>query len=155
VHGSVDIPELEAYSNQGHRSSTRARVNFATPRGPQAGRIDTDGWGPGFSLARFSGIIDLCFVAASTPIDFEITEVTHSYKVRKLGDDPKSLAATQRVGDAFVRELVRQEEEDIVIFDSKIYQPAPRLSRADGPIVEFRKWASQFYVEGDPRAVNR
>jgi hypothetical protein len=37
----------------------------------------------------------------------------------------------------------------------KIFQPTPRLSRADGPIPEFRKWARQFYLDGDPRAVNR
>ena len=46
-------------------------------------------------------------------------------------------------------------EEDLVILDRKIFQAQPRLSEADGPIVEFRKWAKQFYLEGDPRAVNR
>ena len=58
------------------------------------------------------------------------------------------------VGDALIRDLVKQEEEDIVIFDHKIYQPRPRLSPADGPITRFREWAAQFYLEGDPRGVN-
>jgi hypothetical protein len=93
--------------------------------------------------------------AASTPIDFETTEVTHSYSIRKLGDDDASLAKTQRVGDALIRDLVKQVEEDLVILDRKICQPQPQLSEADGPIVQFRKWAKQFYLEGDPRAVNR
>ncbi len=155
VHGAVDVPELEAYELDGPRQRLRARVNFDTPRGPQPGRIDTDGWGPGFSVARFSGIIDACFVAASTPVDFEVTEVTHSYRVKHLGDDAAALERTRRVGDALIRELVTQEEEDIVIFDHKIYQPRPRLSPADGPIVRFREWARQFYVPGDPRGTNR
>ena len=155
VHGSVDIPELESLEYDGYFTRLRSKVNFKTPRGPQAGRIDSDGWGPGFSLARFSGIIDACFVSAQTPIDFETTEVSFNYMVKKLGDTPEALAKTLRVGEALVADLKRQEAEDIVIFDNKIYQPMPRLSAADGPIIEFREWARQFYLEGDPLAVNR
>ena len=40
-------------------------------------------------------------------------------------------------------------------FRHKIFQTQPRLSRADGPIVQFREWAARFYTAGDPRAVNR
>ncbi len=155
VHGSVDIPELESLEYTAHESHLRARVNFKTPRGPQAGRIDTDGFGPGFALARFSGIIDACFVSANTPIDFETIEVTHCYRIRKLGDTPEALERTRRVGQALVRDLVKQEAEDIVIFDHKICQLQPKLSPADGPIAQFRKWAAQFYLDGDPRGVNR
>lgn len=154
VHGAADVPELESYELDGPCQRLRARVNFETPRGPQAGRIDTDGWGPGFSVARFEGIIDAQFVAASTPVDFETTEVTHSYRIRWLGDGPEDHARTERVGEALIRDLVKQEEEDIVIFDHKIYQPRPRLSPADGPIGRFRDWAEQFYLPGDPRGTN-
>jgi nitrite reductase/ring-hydroxylating ferredoxin subunit len=155
VHGSVDIPELEALEYDGYVSRLRSKVNFKTPRGPQAGRIDTDGFGPGFAIARFTGIIDACFVSANTPIDFETTEVTHNYTIKKLGQTPEALARTQRVGEALVRDLVKQEEEDIVIFDHKVCQMQPKLSPADGPIAQFRKWAARFYVDGDPRGVNR
>ena len=155
VHGAVEIPELESLVYDGFASRLRSKVSFKTPRGPQAGRIDTDGWGPGFAVARFSGIIDACFVSANTPIDFETIEVTHSYRVRKLGTTPEALEKTRRVGEALVRDLVRQEAEDIVIFDHKIFQPQPKLSPADGPIAQFRKWAAQFYVAGDPRGTNR
>jgi len=154
VHGSVDIPELELVEYDGYFSKLRSRVNFKTPRGPQPGRIDSDGWGPGFSVARFSGIIDACFVSAQTPIDFEYTEVSFNYMIRKIGNSDKDLARTKRVGEAMIADLKRQEAEDIVIFENKIYQPTPRLSAADGPIAEFRRWAAQFYVEGDPRALN-
>jgi hypothetical protein len=130
-------------------------VNFATPRGPQPGRIDTDSWGPGFSLARFSGIIDACFVGAMTPLDFEETLVSFDYMVRRLGDSPEELERTRRVGEALIADLRRQVAEDMVIFDHKVWNPRPSLSRADGPIAEFRRWATRFYVDGDPRAVNR
>jgi len=153
VHGAADVPELESYELEGFGATLRSRVNFATPRGPQTGRIDTDSWGPGFSLARFTGILDACFVSAQTPIDFEWTEVSFNYTFR-LGEGADATRAA-RLGAALITDLKRQEEEDILIFDHKIYQSTPRLSRADGPIARFRRWAAQFYVDGDPRAINR
>ena len=155
VHGSSEVPELEAYELDGYMTRLRARVHFATPRGPQPGRIDTDSWGPGFSLARFSGIIDACFVGATTPLDFEETLVSFNYMVRKLGSSPEALERTRRVGEALIADLRKQVAEDMVIFDHKIWNPRPALSRADGPIARFREWARQFYVDGDPQAAKR
>ena len=40
-------------------------------------------------------------------------------------------------------------EQDIPIWNNKIYQPAPRLCDGDGPIAEFRKWFRQFYTEDE------
>lgn len=154
VHGAADVPELEALEYEEHRSTLRSKVNFATPRGPQAGRIDTDGWGPGFGIARFSGIIDTVFMSGTTPIDFEQTLSVKAYKVRISGDTPEARAHAERVGDAIVRDLRKQMAEDNVIFDNKIHVPRPALADADGPIVPFRKWAARFYIDGDPRAVN-
>jgi hypothetical protein len=75
--------------------------------------------------------------------------------VRNLGDSAEALERTRRVGEALIADLRKQVAEDMVIFDHKVWNPRPALSRADGPIAEFRRWARQFYVEGDPRAVNR
>ena len=61
VHGAATVPEVESITYDGWFNHIRARVDFATPRGPQPGRIDTDSWGPGFSVARFTGIIDTVF----------------------------------------------------------------------------------------------
>ncbi|MDG2306596.1 MAG: Rieske 2Fe-2S domain-containing protein [Candidatus Binatia bacterium] len=155
VHGAGEVPELESYDCDGFLARMRASVRFVTPRGPQEGRIDTDSWGPGFSIARFSGIQDALFVAVSTPIDFEHTEVSFNYMVKKFGDTPDALEKTQRLAEAMIAELKKQEAEDIVIFDHKIHVPAPKLSAVDAPIVQFRKWAEQFYVDGDSRAANR
>src|SRR2546430_644150 len=82
VHGAADVPELESLTYDGIRSHLRSRVNFATPRGAQPGRIDTDSWGPGYGVARVSGIIDALFVAGTTPIDYEQTLSIKAYKVK-------------------------------------------------------------------------
>ncbi|MBM4267417.1 MAG: Rieske (2Fe-2S) protein [Deltaproteobacteria bacterium] len=154
VHGAVRVPELEAYEVDGWLARLRARVTFDTPRGPRPGRIDTDSWGAGFGVARFTGIIDALFVAVNTPIDFETTEVSFHYSIRKLGDSAEDLERTKRVGEALIRDLEKQEAEDIVIFDHKIHVPHPKLSGVEAPIVKFRAWAKQFYVDGDPRGTN-
>lgn len=154
VHGTVDVPELESFQCEGYVSRMRARVRFDTPRGPQEGRIETDTWGPGFGVARFRGVLDALFVAVNTPIDFEHTEVSFNYKIRR-GDTADERARNERLGAAFIADLKRQEAEDIVIFDHKVHLTTPKLSAVDGPLVRFRRWATQFYVDGDPRAVNR
>ena len=155
VHGAATVPEVEDLGFDRYTSRLRARVDFSTPRGPTTGRIDTDGYGPGFGIARFSGIIDTIFFAATTPIDWEHTWSLKAYKVHKLGSDEESLARTHRVGEALICDLRKQMAEDNVIFDNKIHVPSPALADADGPILRFRRWASQFYAPGDPHAAGR
>jgi 3-ketosteroid 9alpha-monooxygenase subunit A len=144
VHGAATVPELEELRFDGYFTSLRARVDFDTPRGPQPGRIDTDSYGPGFSVARFSGIVDTMFFNVTVPIDWENTRSVKLYR-----------AKDRRVGEAQVRNLKTQMAQDNVIFDNKIQVPAPALADGDGPIMEFRRWASQFYVDGDPVAAGR
>jgi phenylpropionate dioxygenase-like ring-hydroxylating dioxygenase large terminal subunit len=155
VHGAATVPVLEELRFDGWFSHLRSRVDFATPRGPQPGRIDTDGFGPGASVARFSGIIDTVFFAATTPIDWEFTRSVKAYKVKLRGTDPESVAASVRVGEALVRDLRKQMAEDNVIFDHKVHVANPALADADGPILEFRRWAARFYAAGDPVAAAR
>jgi 3-ketosteroid 9alpha-monooxygenase subunit A len=155
VHGAAEVPEVESLTYDGPFSRLRSKVSFSTPRGPQEGRIDTDSWGPGFGIARFSGITPAVFVALTTPIDWELTRSIKLYRVKRLGDSDEGRARTRRVGEALVRDLRKQMEEDIVIFDHKVWVDPPALAPDDGPIVRFRKWASQFYVSGDPVAAER
>jgi len=146
VHGAADVPELESLTYDGIRTHLRSRVNFATPRGPQPGRIDTDSWGPGYGVARFSGIIDALFVAGTTPIDFDQTLSIKAYKVKVTGDTPDAKAKAMNLGEALVRDLRKQMAEDNVIFDNKVHLRSPALIDADGPIMKFRRWAAQFYA---------
>lgn len=155
VHGAASVPEVESLTYEGACSRLRSKVSFATPRGPQEGRIDTDSWGPGFAVARFSGITPALFVNLTVPVDWETTRSIKLYRIRSLGDSGEARAATRRVGEALVRDLRKQMDEDIVIFDHKIFVDPPALAPDDGPIVRFRKWARQFYVDGDPLAADR
>lgn len=46
---------------------------------------------------------------------------------------------------AVIQEVVRQMNQDIPIWEHKRYLPKPMLCDGDGPIPEYRRWASQFY----------
>jgi 3-ketosteroid 9alpha-monooxygenase subunit A len=155
VHGADSVPELEEIRYEGFTSTIRFNLDFSTPRGPQPGRIDTESWGPGVGVARLSGIIDTVFMAATTPIDWEWTWSVKAYKVHIDGTDAEAEARSHRVGDAMVADLRKQMAEDNVIFGNKVHHERPALIAADGPVMPFRKWAAQFYVDGDPVAAHR
>ncbi len=144
VHGTPVLPELDELRYDGHRMNLRARVTYYSPRGDTLGRIDTEGHGPGFSVVRFSGIVELVMIDWCLPLDFE-TLVNHKgYRVSLAHGAQKA----ERIGTPFIADLKRQMDEDVAIFAHKIWREKPLLVAEDGPIAEFRRWAKQFYLEG-------
>lgn len=144
VHHTEEVPELESYEMDGPRSSMRSIQKFPTPRGVVDGRIDADSFGPGFSVIRFSGIVDTVLMGCNVPIDDSSCHMRFSFTARRLGD----AETTSTVGQAFVAEVSRQVEEDKPIWENKAHLVRPALADSDGPFMKFRRWASQFYAEG-------
>ena len=143
VHGTAEVPVLEAYEPDGPRSHMRSKQFFVTPRGTVEGRIDTDAWGPGFSVVRFSGIVDTVLLGCATPLDDEHCEMRFTFTVRRLGDE----RATASVGEAAINEISRQLLEDKPIWEHKVFVERPALADTDGPFLRFRQWAAQFYAD--------
>ena len=144
VHHTDDVPELESYEMDGPFSRMRSLQRFPTPRGVVDGRIDADSFVPGFSVIRFSGIVDTVLMGCNTPLTANSCHMRFSFTVRRLGDD--SLSSS--VGQAFVDEIHKQVQEDTPIWQNKAFLARPALADTDGPFTKFRKWASQFYAEG-------
>jgi 3-ketosteroid 9alpha-monooxygenase subunit A len=42
--------------------------------------------------------------------------------------------------------IVHQVNQDIPIWENKVYLEEPTLCDGDGPIAKYRKWFKQFYV---------
>jgi hypothetical protein len=143
VHGTAEVPVLEQYEPDGFRSRMRSKQLFVTPRGNVEGRIDTDAWGPGFSVVRFSGIVDTVLLGCATPVEADRCEMRFTFTVRRLGDDQ----ATSAVGEAAINEISRQLLQDKPIWEHKVFVERPALADTDGPILRFREWAAQFYAE--------
>lgn len=143
VHNTEEVPVLDSYEPDGPLSRMKSTQKFPTPRGVVTGRIDSDQYGPGFSIVRFSGIVDTYLMGCNTPVEANKCEMRFNFSVRRIGDD--TLSST--VGDAFVAEVDRQAREDKPIWQNKAYLARPALADTDGPFGKFRKWASQFYAE--------
>jgi len=142
VHGTAEVPILERYESEGVQSHMRSKQFFVTPRGNVEGRIDTDAWGPGFSVVRFSGIVDTVVLGCATPIDEDHCEMRFTFTVRRFADE----RATTSVGEAAINEISRQLLEDKPIWERKAFIERPALADTDGPFLVFRQWAAQFYA---------
>jgi hypothetical protein len=66
-----------------------------------------------------------------------------SFTYRKLEDE----ALSTRVGEALIADIRKQIVEDTPIWEHKVYLDAPALADTDGPVMAYRRWASQFYAE--------
>ena len=143
VHNTEEVPVLDSYETDGPLARMRSTQKFPTPQGVVDGRIDADSFGPGFSSIKFSGIVDTYLMGCNTPIDADHCEMRFTFCVRRFGDEKLDSG----VGAAFVSEVDRQVREDKPIWENKAHITRPALADTDGPIMKFRKWASQFYAE--------
>jgi phenylpropionate dioxygenase-like ring-hydroxylating dioxygenase large terminal subunit len=142
VHGTVEMPTAEAEA-RGHVLHVLSQTMMRTPMGKVRGSVEVDAYGFGFTTTRFRGIVETLLVSSATPIDDDYVDVRFSFTVKKLATGD----VTSTVGAAFIREIDRQLNQDIPIWENKAYINPPLLVDGDGPIGLFRKWVRQFYSE--------
>ncbi len=142
VHRTGEVPTIERYDTDGPFSKMESKQVYVTPRGNVVGNINVTAYGPGLQTTLFSGIIDTFLVSTTTAITDERSVVRFHFQVRKSGDEH----FTKAVGDAFVKMVCDQIREDMPIWEHKDYLPVPALADTDGPIMQYRKWAAQFYA---------
>lgn len=139
VHGVPFAPKGEMRSDGWTRRNTVV-AEMNTPRGPMTGKIDTTGVGPGQSIVEY---IDVCHVVQAqqvTAIDSE-----HTHLRWQMYHPPGISDGKLRVTLARIRDLVRQVNQDIPIWNNKIYMNKPLLVKGDGPIPSYRQQYSKYY----------
>ena len=141
LHGASGSPTNEQKVADDGTVSNFSRMEMTTPKGPVEGSIESRGHGPGMGVVNVRGVVDTIIVTASVPIDEETVDVRFSYMQRK-SDDPK----LERLGQAMLRDLKKQMEQDIVVFEHKRYWTKPLLIPEDGPIARYRRNARRFYT---------
>ena len=139
VHGTLNVPTSELTIG-GHRFGTDSRFQQNSPSGPVEGHLITNEYGPGFQVVQLSGILDTLLINTATPIDDSFTDVIFAYRVKSEGDPRK-----EKLGASMIADLIQQFTNDIPIWETKLYLETPRLCDGDGPLNEYRKWASQFF----------
>jgi hypothetical protein len=93
-------------------------------------------------VTRYQGPITAALLGASTPIDHEHTQLWFHFYLRDPDDERAA-----KVAEAFVASVSREVTQDIPIWERKRYVPRPQLAPGEAPILEFRRWFSQFYAE--------
>jgi phenylpropionate dioxygenase-like ring-hydroxylating dioxygenase large terminal subunit len=140
LHGTSNMPESRAEAS-GPILHVYSTTGMSTPRGGVDGSVESTSYGFGYSTVRFKGIVETLLVSSMTAIDDEHIDVRFNFTIKRLGDND----ITKGVGKAFIREVTRQLEQDIPIWEHKTYFERPALCDGDGPIGLFRKWCRQFY----------
>lgn len=140
LHGTLEIPTTQA-EIQGHVLHVISNTLMKTPMGKTSGSVEVHAHGFGYTLTRFKGIVETLLISSATTIDEDYVDVRFGFYLKKLAHKD----VTVSVGRAFVAEIDRQLQQDIPIWENKIYVSPPLLSDVDGPIGLFRKWSKQFY----------
>uniref|UniRef100_UPI001F3FD086 hypothetical protein n=1 Tax=Calothrix rhizosoleniae TaxID=888997 RepID=UPI001F3FD086 len=82
-------------------------------------------------------------LALLTPIDKEYIDVRLVISAKKLFNSFITAALTSLILKVFKKEF----EKDIPILSEKLHHLHPILCEGDGEIMQYRRWASQFYSE--------
>jgi 3-ketosteroid 9alpha-monooxygenase subunit A len=77
----------------------------------------------------------------ATPVDAGQTRVFFISNIRRLPDP----AFTSMVERLFFEAALADFKQDMRIWSKKVYRPRPVVVPGDGPIIAYRRWASQFY----------
>jgi phenylpropionate dioxygenase-like ring-hydroxylating dioxygenase large terminal subunit len=83
------------------------------------------------------------FLFTFTPIDEQYVEVSSILSMKKVGNPLVTWALMRKA----IREGGRTIDQDVPIFENKIHRAEPPLTEHDGPIMQYRRWATQFYSE--------
>jgi hypothetical protein len=141
LHGTTNMPASQAEVD-GHILRVFSATGQETPRGHVDGSVESLSYGFGFGLVRFKGIVETLLVSSVTPFDGESVDVRFNFSIKKVG----GADVTRGVGAAFIKEVTRQLEQDIPIWENKTQWERPVLCDGDGPVGLFRKWCRQFYT---------
>lgn len=143
VHGVAGIGTVSVEQGE-HTFTSVVEVNFQTPRGPVSGAVESQLFGMGVDVIRQRGLGNACTIFSVTPIDGQYVDARYTFM---LPTDPATGEITA-MGQGLIRDFYKQVEQDIPIWENKIYRDRPQLAHGEHVITEFRKWARQSY-EGD------
>lgn len=142
VHGTASYPDAETKFD-GHRRTGLVHAKMGTPRGEVDGEIANGSIGPGQGWTRFRGISETLLLAGTTPVERDLLRVRFAFT------QPKSQAEGPGAGlaRALIRDIVKQFDQDKVVWDRQRFVEQALLCHGDGPIGAFRRWYYQFYAE--------
>jgi phenylpropionate dioxygenase-like ring-hydroxylating dioxygenase large terminal subunit len=140
VH-SLSAASVFGLTLEGERMQMEGRFTMQAEQAPAQLRWDWHGISFGYVHTQNAGGIENCQLLMYTPIDEDQVHVRFTTLVKRIKNDELS----RRVLNATNAETVRLFDQDIAIWQNKLYRPQPQLTQGDGDLMKYRRWASQFY----------
>jgi 3-ketosteroid 9alpha-monooxygenase subunit A len=141
----VHATEIEdfAFEVKGHTATQRVKGRAILPGGGVDNFSSTTTYhGPAYLLMRMSGIFDNYMLVAHTPINHNELDLRLAVSLKLAGDRKK----TEALVELYMNNLKSGFEDDLRIWENKLYRETPVLCDGDGPITQLRRWYRQFYV---------
>lgn len=161
VHRAAFVPRFTRQEFEGPLARADFEMLFGgtkektvlTPNGAMEGGVQAMNIGIGVGLAKFWGPDNMRTIVTVTPVDEETADIRSTVWLDRLpGDDsphqPPSLERRQRMAN-------NQFLADLNIWQHQRYTEPPALATAEGKGFRMlRRWAMQFYPEGQPGGVS-
>lgn len=154
VHGMDAVPEGETtYDGYVRYSMAEGPKTVTHPDGSKeirTSKVRTVQNGAGQKYTRISGLTDTLLMVLVTPVTREECEVRFAFTHKRVPEDSLEYKAARGT----IKTLTGQTgvEGDIPIWHHKRFNEFPLLCDGDGPIMRFRKYFSQFYVNKPAQA---
>lgn len=142
VHGTASMPAGKLHWGDAYERSSVLNMRVGTPRGEVDAEISSQSQGAGQNWVRFRGICETLLLALITPVELDKCDV------RYICIQPKSQTAGPNAGAAraIIADLVKQLDQDKVLWDRMRYEPNPVICDGDGPFAVFRKFYARYYA---------
>jgi 3-ketosteroid 9alpha-monooxygenase subunit A len=97
--------------------------------------------GPGYLLMKMDGVLKNYMLFGHTPIDENTLDLRLAVMLKIVGDRNQTEGYVER----YMSNLKLGFEDDMKIWETKVFRDRPMLCDGDGPIGELRRWYKQFY----------
>ena len=168
IHGYHDVHQQGSVTVDG--AHLRSAFNFKRERSVLGGRllfdvsVVTDLYGMGYSavdIAEHTIPFRSRFWVLATPLDGTYMDLVLANQTQEtdrvkrpimgLGFLPKRTRA-QLMNYILLEGQVKDVEQDVPIWNRRVFRPRPMLNSKDGKIMLFRRYCSQFYPENEKTA---
>ena len=140
VHGTGQMAAMGDMTVDGPYRQVVSEQVFSSSKGDLPATLTSRSMGPGMGTVDFEMFCTVTLVSTTTPI-----ATGRCLQRFTFYTDGSDVAA--KVAPAFAAEVERQFDQDIPIWEAKTYLPVPALAPTEKPVMEFRRWAAQFYVD--------
>ena len=147
VHSATSIPPTEiSYTEDGRVMHATSHSDQETPLGTFEMALIRDTWCLGMSTVESAGIpgVGLYLFSSTSPIDRQTTISRWALTATNNAVDV--------AGEEWFKGVTGGVMDDLRIWTNKIHRAEPVFCEADNLLVEFRRWAKQFYTQGPERS---